>query len=1238
MARVGEDGGFEELDGLRVQMDADEERLAKTLSDFDMLCAHRDAVARACQVWSECVCARATAGERLGRCPPITACASVWSARLAWRMSSLRTLNFPRCSQVLEEEERVQLRRLERLDLLVQLRALQHSQPWAPRQPAVVDGNMNPAKQHGKEALMPAHGARTRTLPTCDSDGSINKREVNADGQVARAAGRGADTRQASGHATASSQGDQPAVCVMQAQHQMPVDRLHPATREPEEQHQKGQQQSLTEERTMHANEGQGGTRAPAACSAATLSCTPEVCSASQRSAPGATNDAPTTQREAAAAEPQRAAKRTKINPMRFVCKFQLHGQCRDASCPDLHLDSPPKVCQAIAADAVSGWGNLQSVEESDTPSRGLVSGADAPAERVGECGEREAEESAGTSEPQRRRAAGGSVSDELGKLWPDFVAFSPLPADLEGRSPSSDAPSARQPRLPLGGVTIAGLAAVETRGAFAALAQGHLERDQAAEEADVSRLEEQWRATTEERYFGAMAQLSAARRKTTEEPGNIIAWLRLAQLLLQGGGGEGRASISQDLALNALSNGLDANVCSLDLWLAYLEVLWRKDGDEAAEMLEVAVQKVPLALSLWHRLAAAQPSVQMRLGVWQRAAESAAVMLVPDKQHVGMGVGLANGWRQAVAMWLQSQIAGATTLTLALRPAEASGLLSRAASRLPRVLGIHFDQYAWEGDGDGKHAVESAEEGARGSMGAREWSPEGVEREADKWKVALPVIETLCLLSVQVVSAGAMQHSSARLPVLQGRTPSTRCCGAGAGAELIVAAAAHSAHVNTHAPSACQSPPWTYAAVCLSSLTPIPDNTEDNGARQQNVGDENAAAIEAVEHASYLWRRCVASARRVGARCDESGVSPVLAEHYVTLMRRASPFRGACTARQRILASAPLGFGTLCPPQDGQCFDAPTAHKDARVLVALVRDAVLLHALPRSAPDSKEQEDAEGWELEREKEGQDLQDHNEARGLTSLRRLARAVCENSQQLKHAAQTAELTYWTSRLALIASSSFADKPSSSSASERAEYCEVHESLDAIRRGLAHVQALLAPAGASGAGQHSAGTEMGCGGSRVRGQEAGVTADIIAALSCLLCPNAGTAKPTKSGKEDEDGGEQEHETQEELCADAAEEAMWWWWSRSFVWAMLLEWRIAPLPGAPRRNLHDMSAEDADRLLAKVLFFWPLLLLLPSRECHSFAPCLHHIYREICACLIPGAYLAQVLLMLSCHETSG
>jgi len=456
------------------------------------------------------------------------------------------------------------------------------------------------------------------------------------------------------------------------------------------------------------------------------------------------------------------------------------------------------------------------------------------------------------------------------------------------------------------------------------------MEQDQAAEEADVSRLEEQWRATTEERYFGAMAQVSAARRKSSQEPGNIIAWLRLAQLLLQGGGGEGRASVSQDLALNALSNGLDANVCSLDLWLAYLEVLRRKDGDEAAEMLEVAVQKVPLALSLWHRLASAQPSVQMRLGVWQRAVESAAAMLVPDKQLVDMGVGLASGWRQALAMWLQAQIAGAATLTLALRPAEASSLLARAASRLPLVLGIHFDPCAWEGDGDGKHAVESAEEGARGSIGEREWSPEEVEREADKWKVALPVIETLCLLSVQVVSAGAMLHSSTCPSVLQGRTPSTRFCGAGAGAELIVAAAAHSAHVNIHAPSARQSPPWTYAAVCLSSLTPIPDNSEDNGARQQSVGEDNAAAIEAVEHASYLWRRCVASARRVGAGCDESGVSPVLAEHYVTLMRRASPFRGACTARQRILACAPLGFARTPAPGFSLGAAASTASADA--------------------------------------------------------------------------------------------------------------------------------------------------------------------------------------------------------------------------------------------------------------------------------------------------------------------
>ena len=62
MALVGDERerGYEELELARVQMDRDEERLAKIMSDFDMLCTHRDALARACQVNTRagaCACA-----------------------------------------------------------------------------------------------------------------------------------------------------------------------------------------------------------------------------------------------------------------------------------------------------------------------------------------------------------------------------------------------------------------------------------------------------------------------------------------------------------------------------------------------------------------------------------------------------------------------------------------------------------------------------------------------------------------------------------------------------------------------------------------------------------------------------------------------------------------------------------------------------------------------------------------------------------------------------------------------------------------------------------------------------------------------------------------------------------------------------------------------------------------------------------------------------------------------------
>jgi hypothetical protein len=101
-------------------------------------------------------------------------------------------------------------------------------------------------------------------------------------------------------------------------------------------------------------------------------------------------------------------------------------------------------------------------------------------------------------------------------------MAFSPLPLHLQQphntttqtqTQPSTDRVEADTPR---------------TQGRRLAAEQA------AAEEERVTRLEQEWRAPTEERYFGATAQLAAARRLTARQPTNVAAWLRVAHLLFQ--------------------------------------------------------------------------------------------------------------------------------------------------------------------------------------------------------------------------------------------------------------------------------------------------------------------------------------------------------------------------------------------------------------------------------------------------------------------------------------------------------------------------------------------------------------------------------------------------------------------------------------------------------------------------------------------------------------------------------
>ena len=118
------------------------------------------------------------------------------------------------------------LRRLERLDLLVQLRALQQSQPWPAQQQAVAQES----RQRGGAPLT-AHGTRHRTPPASVPEGSRgNHASAHAGGKVpCAAAGQGVGSRQAAGQAAPLQRGDEPAVGAGQvAQHQVPAGCLPP--------------------------------------------------------------------------------------------------------------------------------------------------------------------------------------------------------------------------------------------------------------------------------------------------------------------------------------------------------------------------------------------------------------------------------------------------------------------------------------------------------------------------------------------------------------------------------------------------------------------------------------------------------------------------------------------------------------------------------------------------------------------------------------------------------------------------------------------------------------------------------------------------------------------------------------------------------------------------------------------------------------------------------------------------
>ena len=265
------------------------------------------------------------------------------------------------------------------------------------------------------------------------------------------------------------------------------------------------------------------------------------------------------------------------------------------------------------------------------------------------------------------RSRENGAVEKHRG-FWEEFIAFSPLPMHLQEPDGTDNHVLINTPGLQLfsqhvrePGVDRNASSGADTDKERRQGAQGV---EDAQEEEDLQCLEQQWRACIKERYFGVTAQLAAARELASRQPSNVQAWLRVAAILLREGGG-GRGSVQdvnlcQDLALNALSNGLDANPTAIKLWLAYLEVLDSKDAREGQEMLQIALQKVPFALRLWQRLASAQTSPNAQLAVWHRAvllAESTFGRASARTDTAGDGAGRSDGGDGCVAGRIRTEM-----------------------------------------------------------------------------------------------------------------------------------------------------------------------------------------------------------------------------------------------------------------------------------------------------------------------------------------------------------------------------------------------------------------------------------------------------------------------------------------------------------------------------------------------------------------------------------------------------
>ena len=196
----------------------------------------------------------------------------------------------------------------------------------------------------------------------------------------------------------------------------------------------------------------------------------------------------------------------------------QLHGQCRDASCPDVHLDSPPTASIDTAPQpapaptavaqraALHAEGVVAGGEGGSACSKGLPQ-SQTLVEMRGDGGKQDTQGGGGVQDGVADSVAAMDSDPHLRGGWGDFMAFSPLPKHLKQivtrHLSQAVSPVSASKRYLAKHLTASEVASDAASDAVPDTPRAKLRRvveeEVAAEEEGVTRLEKEWRVPTEE-------------------------------------------------------------------------------------------------------------------------------------------------------------------------------------------------------------------------------------------------------------------------------------------------------------------------------------------------------------------------------------------------------------------------------------------------------------------------------------------------------------------------------------------------------------------------------------------------------------------------------------------------------------------------------------------------------------------------------------------------------------------